>query len=158
MDGLKKLWEKTGSFDSVEVNKDFERRRDEVRNRLAQEGEERKKADIIKKQQAIQQAELVARLEAEKIANEARLAAMTPNRQQIEKFCVNIDKITISRQVGGELWNTAHNLIKAAESGGWSQEEKKELLAVCEQNLPPKLKEDAKKQKILFDRLRAVMS
>ncbi|MBF0214040.1 MAG: hypothetical protein HQM00_10845 [Magnetococcales bacterium] len=147
IEGLQKLLQEMELSGSAVHNQDFERRRNEVRNRLAlaRVNEQKKQAEQ-------------ARLEAQKAAEAARISAMTPNQQKIEKFRVAIDRFAGRLQVGGELWGMAHELIKAVEGGGWSQAEKQELLSVCERELPPKLKEDSKKQKKLTDRLRAVMS
>lgn len=114
----------------------------------------RKEAD--KRQQEEQRQAEQARLAAEQVVEQARMAALSPNQQQIEAFRQAILHTPIPQPISGALWGKAQTLVKLAIQAAWSQEEKQELVEICRKQLPAKLKGvDSKKQNALVEALLA---
>ena len=106
--------------------------------------------ESVKHQQAEQRQAEQARLAAKQAAQNARLAALSPNQRQLEIFRGEILQVVHPQPISGTLWGKARTLIKQAKDA-WSQEEKQELVEICRQQLPIKLKGvKSKKQKDLI--------
>ena len=112
----------------------------------------RKEAD--KRQQEEQRQAEQPRLAAEQAVEQARMAALSPNQQQIEAFRQAILHTPIPQPISGALWGKAQTLVKLAIQAAWSQEERQELVEICRQQHPAKLKGvDIKKQNALVEAL-----